>query len=123
MAWFECTGGNGGGGGGGSITTVLTGGQVSTLSDYATAYFNDISAYENLFIRLYFDFNGNTINAYSLVRVSDIPASGAVQLYIYANVTGALTVSLTRTSIGLTSYAGSWRNIYADLKATDLEIF
>lgn len=122
MAWFECTGGSGGGGGG-SITTVLTGGQVSTLSDYATAYFNDISAYENLFIRFYFDNSGITINAYTIVRVSDIPASGALQLYVYASGTGALTVSLTRTSIGLTSYAGSWRNIYADLKATDLEIF
>ena len=122
MAWFRVSQDNGGGGGG-SVSTVLTGGQVSTTSDYATAYFNDISAYKTLFVRLYFDFNGNTINAYSLVRVSDIPVSGALQLYIYANVTGALTVSLTRTSIGLTSYSGSWRDIYADLKATDMEIF
>lgn len=116
MAWFRCTGGNSGGGGSG-VSLILSEGQVSTTSDYATANFNDISDYTYIFIEFYYDYEGRTRKFYSGLYVKDIPNNSYLDFGVTSEApTNILSARITRTSIALTHYNSDWRNIYCDIK-------
>lgn len=117
MAWFRCIGNNGGGG----AETVLNNGQVSTTSSYATANFDeDVSNLSSLLLRFRYEDNGVPYEALCGINVSDIPINGSYQFGIYyLPVVEQLGGNITRTSITLTSYRGSWRDIFVDIKGID----
>ena len=121
MAWIRCMGGNGGGGS--SIDTVLSAGQISTTSSYATATFNDISGYKYIFLKVYFESSGVESAGYMIINVDDIPTTGEMGFSIRA---GSLDISikLSRTSIRSDNYSqAAFIDIYADISATNEEIF
>lgn len=121
MAWVES---HLNGGGGVNLDTVLEDGQVSTTSAYAAANFEDVSDYDYLFIKVYYDYNGVTQTVYTAVDVTQIVASGNfLEVLIRTPNIGILTLALTKTSIAGRYYSGSWRNIYVDIKGTNLEVW
>lgn len=121
MAWIRCIGGNGGSGGN-CFDTVLTAGQISTTSSYATASFNDISDYEYIFIKVYYEENGVEYSGVMMFTIDQIPATGEITFWITAG-TIQIQIGLSRTTIRASNYGGNWRNIYADIAATSEEIF
>ena len=114
MNYFRCIGGNGGGG---DVETVLTNGQVSTTSSYATANFDkDISNLSTIVLKFKYEENGVPYEVLQAIKVSDIPISGSYQFGIYhLPVVEQLVGNITRTSITLTNYRGSWRNVFVDI--------
>ena len=117
MAWYRCIGNNGGGG----VETVLNNGQVSTTLSYATANFNeDVSDLSTLLLRFRYENNGTPYEVLYGVNVSDIPVGGSYQFAIYyVPVCEQFLGNITRTSITLTNYRGSWRDVYVDIKGID----
>lgn len=122
MAWFRCMEGNGGGSGGNCFDTVLTAGQISTTSSYATASFNDISDYEYIFIKVYYEQDSVEYSGVMMFTIDQIPTTGEITFWITAG-TIQIQIGLSRTTIRASNYGGNWRNIYADISATDEEIF
>ena len=121
MAWVES---HLNGGGGVKLDTVLENGQVSTTSAYATANFEDISDYDFLFIKVNYDYNGTIQTVYTAADVTQIVVSGNfLEVGIRTPNIGILTLALTKTSISGRSYGGAWRNIYVDIKGTNLEVW
>ena len=121
MAWVES---HLNGGGGVKLDTVLENGQVSTTSAYATANFEDISDYDYLFVKVYYDYNGTIQTAYTAIDITQIVMSGNfLEVGMLAPNIGILKLALTKTSISGRSYGGAWRNIYVDIKGTNLEVW
>lgn len=120
MAWIRCIGDSGGSGG--CFDTVLSAGQISTTSSYATASFNDISDYEYIFLKVYYEDNGVEYAGVTMLTINQIPATGEMSFWITAG-TIQIQIGLSRTTIRAGNYGGNWRNIYADISATDQEIF
>lgn len=103
---------------------ILTEGQVSTTSDYATANFNDISDYTYLFIKFYYTYNDSLRTFYSGLYVNNIPVNSYYDFVVRSEApTNNLSVRITRTSIALTHYNGDWLNIYCDIKGTKISIW
>lgn len=121
MTWIRCIE-NGGGSGGGCFDTVLSAGQISTTSSYTTASFNDISDYEYIFLKVYYEDNGVEYAGVTMLTIDQIPATGEMSFWITVG-TIQIQVGLSRTTIRAGNYGGNWRNIYADISATDQEIF
>lgn len=110
--------------GGGEVDDILTAGHVSTTSNYATANFNDISDYTYIFIEFYYDYEGTTRKFYAGLYVTDIPANSSLQFKVTTEApTNILTAEITKTSIALTHYNGSFRNIYCNIKGIKSQIW
>lgn len=97
-------------GGGGGLTKIMTQGQVSTTSNYATAYFDsgiDPSSYDFIMVDL---FKGG-----SMIGTSAVPINQALPItfYIYGDIT--YTMLLSADSISCTRYSGSYYNLYVDV--------
>lgn len=106
------------------VSDILTEGQVSTTSDYATAYFNDVSEYTYIFVKFYYTYNGTIRSFYSGLYVNDIPANSYYDFNVRSEApTNNLSVRITRTSIALTHYNNDWRNIYCDIKGIKDQIW
>lgn len=109
------------GGGGASLSTVLSNGVISTDSAYATANFSDISNYKYIFIRIRDTVNGVDYDDFIGLKVSKIVDAQTYNLTM--NLHTAIKISITPTSIRSTQYSGNYYYIYADIVATDSEIF
>lgn len=120
MAWFRCSGGSGGGL---SIDTILEGGQVSTTSAFATASFEDISNYDFLFVKAYYDYDGVLKEYTTAVDVSQILLSTNLDFAIQTSEVGKIGLRITKTTIKGTNYGGAWRNVYVDIKGTNFEVW
>lgn len=106
-------------GGGITVDDILTDGQISTTSAYATANYSDISDYTYLFITVKYNCNGTDITLNTATTVEQITISGnALDFRIVTPNIGFLDVKLTKTSVTGRSYGGSWRDIYIDIKGT-----
>lgn len=106
-------------GGGITVDDILTNGQISTTSDYATANYSDISDYTYLFITVKYNYNGTDITLNTATTVEQITLSGnALDFRINTPNIGILDVRLTKTSVTARYYPGSWRDIYIDIKGT-----
>lgn len=106
-------------GGGITVDDILTNGQISTTSAYATANYSDISDYTYLFITVKYNYNGTDITLNTATTVEQITISGnALDFRINTPNIGILDVRLTKTSVTGRSYGGSWRDIYIDIKGT-----
>ena len=106
-------------GGGITVDDILTNGQISTTSAYATANYSDISDYTYLFITVKYNYNGTDITLNTATTVEQITISGdALDFRIITSNIGFLDVRLTKTSVTGRSYGGSWRDIYIDIKGT-----
>lgn len=112
MAWYRCVGNSL------NVKQVLTNGQVSTTSNYATATLDaDISDCTDLFLRYSYEVDGTPVIVFGNVSVSDIPVSGEFQYSISVpNPVRDLTAEISRTTIRLSHYSGAWRDIYCDIK-------
>ena len=120
MAWVES---HLKGGGGVMLDTILEDGQVSTTSAYATANFNDVSDYDFLFVKAYYDYNG-VLKEYTVaVDVSQILVYTPLDFIVRTNEIGNLTLRFTTTSVQGYGYGGAWRDIYVDIKGTNLEVW
>lgn len=110
------------GGGGGCFDTVLSAGQISTTSSYVTASFNDISDYSYIFLKVYYEDNGVEYAGVMMFTIDQIPSTGDMNFWI---TVGSIQIQIvmSRTTIRANNYGGNWRNIYADISATDQEIF
>lgn len=119
MAWVESH--LKGGGGGVTPELVLESGQISDLSHYTTANFSkDISGYEFMFIKLYYDYNGTTSECYAAVDLTQLAVSSYnIQFQIRTPNIGIVTVTITKTAIAGYNYGGAWRNIYCDVKVAN----
>ena len=105
--------------GGITVDDILTNGQISTTSAYATANYSDISDYTYLFITVKYNYNGTDITLNTATTVEQITISGnALVFRIVTPNIGFLDVRLTKTSVTGRSYGGSWRDIYIDIKGT-----
>lgn len=105
--------------GGITVDDILTNGQISTTSAYATANYSDISDYTYLFITVKYNYNGTDITLNTATTVEQITISGnALVFRIVTPNIGFLDVILTKTSVTGRSYGGSWRDIYIDIKGT-----
>lgn len=111
------------GGGGVKLDTVLEDGQVSTTSAYATANFEDVSDYDYLFIKAYYDYNGVLKEYATAVCVPQILISNLLDFNIRTSEIGNLSLRITKTSIQATGYGGAWRSIYVDIKGTNLNVW
>lgn len=108
----------------GGVDDILTAGQVSTSSNYATANFNDISEYTYLFLKFYYDYEGVTKQFYTGIYVNDIPDNSYLNFTVTAeSPVNILSARITRTSVALTHYNGAFRNIYCDIKGIKLPIW
>ena len=100
---------------------ILSEGVVSTNSAYATATFNDISAYEYIFIKVYDTVGGtdyvNTIG----FPVSSIPENSYINFQLTLHT--PINFQISRTSISSTNYSGAYYYIYADIVATEADVF
>lgn len=106
------------------VDDILTAGQVSTTSDYATANFNDISEYTYIFIKFYYEYEGVTKQFYTGLSVSDIPVNSYLDFTVTAeSPVNILSARITRTSVALRHYSGAYRNIYCDIKGIKLPIW
>lgn len=121
MAWVESH--LKGGGGGVTLDTILEDGQVSTTSAYVTANFNDVSDYDFLFIKAYYDYNGVLKEYTAAVDVSQLLLANPFDFVVRTNEIGMLTLRFTTTSVQGYGYVGAWRNIYVDIKGTNLEVW
>ena len=105
--------------GGITVDDILTNGQISTTSAYATANYSDISDYTYLFITVKYNYNGTDITLNTATTVEQITISGnALVFRIVTPNIGFLDVILTKTSVTGRSYGGSWCDIYIDIKGT-----
>lgn len=103
------------GGGGGGYPKVMTQGQVSTTSAYATATFDsgvDITQYYGILVVMYE--NGEPVAAGGVVYTS------LTSKTFYLSGDREYTMSLTPTTIGCTRYTGSYRNLYVDVYGINL---
>ena len=111
MGWVRCNSGG--------VSAILTNGQVSTTSAYATANFNDISDYTYLFTRLKFNYDDVDYESVWGFYADKIP-TGFFYEFTYLTDSGcplpSFTVRITHTSIALTHYNGAYRNVYCDIK-------
>lgn len=120
MAWYPVIFNNGGGG----VSSILSAGQVSTTSNYATANFNDISDYTYLFIKFYYEYEGVTKQFYSGIYVKDIPDNSYLDFTVIAELpVNILSVRITKSSVALTHYNGAYRDIYCDINGIKDEIW
>ena len=122
MTWFKCISENGGGGSI-ELEQVLTNGQVSTTSAYATASFEDVSNYDFLFVKAYYDYNGVLKEYTTAVDVSQILTANNLDFWIETKEVGRLSLRITKTSIEGRNYGGAWRNVYVDIKGTNFEVW
>ena len=113
MAWFKCSGGS-------DVDTVLSDGQVSTLSAYVTATFDDVSGYKWLCVQ----FTADIFEIYTIIPVSVIPADGYYDFWLpVAEPVRGINARITRTSVTLTSYSGSWREIFCSIEGVKKDMF
>lgn len=108
------------GGGGIVFDKVLTNGVVSTDSAYATANFNDISNYKYVYIRVRDTVDGVDYSDCIGYPVSKI-VDGAFNFTL--NLHRAVTFRISTTSISGYQYSGNYYYIYADIVATNAELF
>lgn len=103
------------GGGGGGYPKVMSQGQVSTTSAYATATFDsgvDITQYCGILVVMYE--NGEPVAAGGVVFAN----LTSKQFYMYGD--REYTMVLTPTTISCTRYSGSYRNLYIDVYGINL---
>ena len=106
-------------GGGIELDDILTNGQISTTSEYATANYNDVSDYTYLFVTVRYNYNDTDFTINTALSVEEITISGnAYDLPIFIPNIGYLTVRFSKTSVTGRSYGGAWRDIYMDIKGT-----
>lgn len=100
------------------LTKIMTQGQVSTTSDYASASFEeDISGY-NLFVIDMWRNNVIVDTYVLLLKESDslpktFKMSGSSYTY---------TMTISNLSISCTNYSGSYVNLFVDVYATNIEV-
>lgn len=103
---------------GGTDVTLMSQGQVSTTSSYATAYYSepiDWSLYSAIFIDLY---RGGSIigsQAVSAYDIDDLSSSGELTSYIKGSDNRTYTMRMTKTNIRCSSYSGSFVNLYVNV--------
>lgn len=104
--------------GGGGVVKLMTQGQVSTDSDYATATFDepiDLSSYSTFLIAI-----NDTYGYLNYGAVSGSVSPLSFRVYRSDSPSNYYIFELTSTTIRLTYYSGSWRNIYVDVYGVNL---
>lgn len=102
-------------GGGGDAALLMSQGQVSTTSAYATAYFDssiDLTAYDRLIVDIYR--NGSIIGISTL-----IPSSFPLNFNIYSS-SYTYAMQLTASSIACTHYSGSYVDLYVNVYGVNI---
>lgn len=100
------------------LTKIMTQGQVSTTSDYASASFEeDISGY-NLFVIDMWR-NNTIVDTYVLLLKG---SDSLPKIFKMSGSSYTYTMSINNSSISCTNYSGSYVNLFVDVYATNIEV-